>query len=342
MQPVEKTLEQSTILLSQSETTVQAAIAAVESESPSLSEKIEMLLAIATDLQQKPKSSQQLEAAIALYNKAIELSEETYPLFKARALAGKGTALRTIPSESAELLLSAKQAYELALPILQELASPKEVAEVEMNLGLVLQALVPFNQAKMQDAVQAYKRSLRVFNGLTHPQEYAILQNNLAIAYLSFSLAPEKEEMRQALAVQSLKEALQWITLKDHPNEYAMLQNNLANTLQYLPSTHPLENNLKALAAYDEALKVRTLQDTPLEYASTIANKANLLYNLPDDVEHPEVGNRQNLLQAKTYYQEALHLFSQYGELARGEIVASALTELEKELAAWKDGKTNH
>jgi len=211
MQPVEKKLEQSTILLSQSETTVQAAIAAIESETASLSEKIEMLLAIATDLQQKPKSSQELEAAIALYNKAIELSEESYPLFKARSLAGKGTALRTIPSEDPELLLSAQQAYELALPILRELASPKEVAEVEMNLGLVLQALVPFHQAKMQDAVSAYKRSLRVFNGLTHPQEYAILQNNMAIAYLSFSLAPEKEEMRQALAVQSLKEALEWI-----------------------------------------------------------------------------------------------------------------------------------
>lgn len=339
MQPVAKKLENSTGLISQSQTTVKAAIAAIESETASLSEKIEMLLAIATDLQKKPKSTQQLEAAIALYDKAIELSFKSYPLFKARALVGKGTALRTIPSESAELLLSAKQAYELALPILQELASPKEVAEVEMNLGLVLQALVPFQQAKMQDAISAYKRSLRVFNGLTHPQEYAILQNNIAIAYLSFSLAPEKEEIRQALAVQSLKEALQWITLNNHPNEYAMLQNNLANTLQYLPSTHPLENNLQALAAYDEALKVRTVRDTPLEYASTIANKANLLYNLPDDRDRPEAGNHQNLLQAKTYYQEALQIFSRYGELGRGEVVAAALVEVERELEAW--GESN-
>ncbi len=338
MQPVARKPEHSNTLISQSQITVKAAIAAIESETSSLSEKIEMLLTIATDLQQKPKSSQQLEAAIALYDKAIELAFKSYPLFKARALAGKGTALRTIPSEDAELLLAAKQAYELALPILQELASPKEVAEVEMNLGLVLQALVSFQQAKMQDAISAYKRSLRVFNGLTHPQEYAILQNNIAIAYLSFPLAPEKGEMRQALAVQSLQEALQWITLRDHPLEYAMLQNNLANALQYLPSTHPLENNLQALTAYDEALKVRTLQDTPLEYANTIANKANLLYNLPDDVEHPEAGNRQNLLQAKAYYQEALQIFSQYGELGRGEVVAAVLVEVERELLAWGDG----
>jgi hypothetical protein len=141
--------------------------------------------------------------------------------------------------------------------------------------------------------------------------------------------------MRDSLAVQSLTEALQWINLIDHPNEYAMLQNNLANALQYLSSTHPLENNLKALAAYDEVLKVRTLQDTPLEYASTIANKANLLYNLPDDINSPEAGNRQNLLQAKTYYQEAFDIFSRYGEIGRREIVAEALAEVERELEAF-------
>ncbi len=331
---------QSNILASQSQITVQAAIAAVESETASLSEKIAMLLAIATDLQEKPKSSQQLEAAIALYNKAIELSQETYPLFKARALAGKGTALRTIPSEDPELLLSAQQAYQLALPILQELGSPKEVAEVQMNLGLVLQALVPFQRGKIQDAIQLYQQALKTFNGLTHPQEYAILQNNIAIAYLSFSSVPEKKEMYQALAVQNLQQGLEWISLQNNPREYAMLQNNLANALQYLPSTHPLENNLKALEAYDEALKVRTLEATPLEYASTIANKANLLYNLPDDLDHPEQGNRQNLQQAQTYYQEALDIFSQYGELTRGEVVANALAELEQELAAWQEGET--
>ncbi len=337
MQPVETQLEESNLLLNQTQITLKTAMAAVESETASLSEKIEMLLAIAMDLQKKPKSSQQLEVAITLHNKTIELSEESYPLFKARALVGKGTALRTIPSQGPELLLAAREAYELALPILEELASPKEIAEAEMNLGLVLQALVPFHQAKMEDALQAYKRSLKTFSGLTYPQEYAIIQNNIAIAYLSFSLAPEKEDMRQALAVQSLKEGLGWITLKDHPQEYAMLQNNLANTLQYLPSTHPVENNLKALTAYDEALKVRTLEDTPLEYATTIANKANLLYNLPDDVEHPEAGNSQNLLKAKTYYQEALEIFTKYGDLGRGEVVEAALGELEQELAAWQD-----
>ncbi len=111
-----------------------------------------------------------------------------------------------------------------------------------------------------------------------------------------------------------------------------MLQNNLANALQYLPSTHAVDNNLKALAAYDEALKVRTPQDTPIEYANTLSNKANVLFNLPDDVDHPEGGNPNNLKQAKTYYQEAQQLFIRYGQQERAEVVAKALQDVETEL----------
>lgn len=311
---------------------VKAAIAALDSESATLPEKIEMLLEMAAGLQKKPKSSKQLHDAVALYQRAIDLCDREHPLLKARALAGMGTALRTIPSEGEQLLLEAKVAYETAIPVLQEHASPEEVAEAEMNLGLVLQALVPFNEARMQDAVQAYQRSLRVFTGKSYPQEYAILHNNIAIAYLSMPLASQREEMRQVLAVQSFEEALKWVTLTDHPVEYAMLQNNLANALQYLPSTHPVENNLKALTAYDEALKVRTAKDMPVEYASTISNKANVLYNLPDDIEHPEAGNCSNLMQAKTYYQEAQTIFTEYGDWERAEVVARALQEIEREL----------
>ena len=81
-----------------------------------------------------------------------------------------------------------------------------------------------------------------------------------------------------------------------------MLQNNLGNALQYVSSSHTVENNLRALDAYDEALKVRTRETSPLEYANTISNKANCLWNLPDDPEHPEAGNRANLTQANAYY----------------------------------------
>jgi len=136
----------------------------------------------------------------------------------------------------------------------------------------------------------------------------------------------------QAMAVQSFEEALQWITLIDHPNEYAMLQNNLGNALQYLPSSHPVENHLNAIAAYNEALKVRNPRDTPLEYANTVCNKANALCNLPDQLENPEVGNRNNLLQAREFYQQAGEIFLRYGQVEQAQMVAQLLQGVEGEI----------
>ncbi len=308
---------------------VNAAITAIDSESATIVEKIEMLIEMALSFQKQPKSPQELHKAIFLCQRAIVLCGEEHPLLRARAMAGLATALWTLPSKETDLLIQAKEAYEAALPILQEFASPEEVAEVQMNLGLVLQSLVLFNRAWIADSIKAYQKALQVFTWQAYPQEYAILHNNIAIAYLSMPLSSSQEDLRQALAVQSFEEALKWITLIDHPSEYAMLQNNLGNALQYLPSVHPVENNLKAIAAYDQALKVRNPRDTPVEYANTVSNKANALYNLPDNPEHPEAGNRNNLLQARAYYQEAQEIFIRYGQIEQAQMVAQLLEEIE-------------
>jgi tetratricopeptide (TPR) repeat protein len=303
----------------------------MESESATTVEKIEMLIEMAVGFQKKPKSSQELLEAVSLYYRAIDLCAEEHPLLRARATAGMGTALRAIPSEGSDLLMQALVAYQTALPILQELASPLEVAEAQMNLGLVLQSLVPYKKARIGDSIQAYQKALSVFTWQAYPQEYAILHNNIAIAYLS--MPSDGEGLSQAMAVQSFEQALKWITLINHPREYAMLQNNLGNALQYLPSSHPVENNLRAIAAYDEALKVRNPKDTPMEYANTVSNKANALYNLPDNPETPEAGNTKNFLQASSYYQEAQELFTLHGQIAQAQIVAQALQEIEAERA---------
>lgn len=317
-----------------SEETVKAALAAIDSESVTTGEKIEMLIEIATELQQRPKEISQLEGSIELYRKAIELCLNEYPHLKGRAMVGMAIAFRALPEEGPESLTKARKLLERALPILLEHASPEEIAESQMNLGLVLQSLVPFGGAKLTDSLQYYQQALRVFTPEAFPREYAILQNNIGIAYLSLPVHLDGGNLREGMAVQTFERALQYITLIDHPSEYAMLQNNLGNALQYAPSTHPVENNWRAVQAYDEALKVRNPRDTPLEYANTIANKANVLSNLPDDADHPEAGNRSHLQQARAYYQEARQLFLQYGQINQADTVEMAIAEIDRDLEA--------
>ncbi|MGB6300400.1 MAG: hypothetical protein WBF90_30090 [Rivularia sp. (in: cyanobacteria)] len=307
---------------------VKAAMEAIANTKAAAQEKIEMLIEVAQGFLKKPKTAQDLYNAIFLYDKAQELCGEDFPLYKARAKVGKGSALQAIPEENVDLLLQAKTVYEEALPILEELASPEETAEARMNLGLVLQSLASSNMARMTDSIQAYQEALQVFTWEKYPQEYAILHNNISIAYLSMSEGSQQQYLFEGLAVQSFEVALRRINLIEHPREYAMLQNNLGNALQYLPSSHPFENNSRAVIAYDEALKVRNSRDTPIEYANTIANKANALINLPDKLRQPEAGNQQNLLKARDYYQQALEIFTQHGQIQQAQAVSQVLQEL--------------
>ncbi len=312
---------------------VLAALAAIEAEDASVAEKVEMLMEMAMGLQSRPKSPQQLQQAVFLYEKALELCPAELYLLRGRIHARLATALQAIPGDDVESLKQARQNLEAAQKILKLEGSPEEIAEIEMNLGLTLQNLAACNAAPITAAISAYQRALRTFNAKSWPQEFAILQNNLATAFLSIPFSDERAKMREALAVQAFQEALKHINIIDHPTEYAMLQNNLGNALQYASSSHTVENNLRALEAYDEALKVRTRAAAPSEYANTIANYANCLRNLPDDPERPEDGNPGNLMRALEKYREAAAIFGACGEAQKAEIVAGAMEEIEAERA---------
>lgn len=316
---------------------VRAALAVADDEGASTVERAEMLMEIALGLQQRPKSPEQLHAAVELYDKALAVCPESQELLRARITARKGTALQAIPEEGTVCLERARADLDTAIPVLSRLGTPEEVAEAEMNLGVVVQALTGAGRARITDAISAYQRALRTFNGTKHPKEFAILQSNLATAFLSMPFTDERAKMREALAVQAFEEGLKVVDLIDHPSEYAMLQNNLGNALQYASSSHATENNLRALEAYDEALKVRTRETAPLEYANTIANKANCLWNLPDDPAAPEQGNRANLTKARGLYTEAREIFTSHGELEKARIVGEAVTEIAREILALPD-----
>ena len=309
-----------------------AALAAAEDETASPVERAEMLMEIAMGLQNRPKDASQLRAAVDLCEKALSLCPDEEAMLKARITARKATALQAMPGEDAAFLELARDAYKSVLPIFQSLGTPGELAELEMNYGLVLQSLAGLHRGRITDAISAYQRALRTFDKTRFPQEFAILQNNLATAFLSIPLADERAKMREALAVQAFEEGLRVVNFIDHPTEYAMLQNNLGNALQYASSSHPVENNLRALEAYDEALKVRSRANMPIEYANTLTNKANCLQNLPDDPAQPEQGNRANLVQARALYTEAREIFTVHGDSYKAGIVAEAAFQLEREL----------
>ena len=314
------------------ESQVQAALAAIEHEAATPAEKVEMLTEIAMGLQTRPRERADLDAAIRLYDLALEICPPDEALLRARITARKGTAHQALPDETPRSLEIARDCFEAALTRLSKDASPEEVAEAELNLGLVLQSLAGSARARITDAISAYQRSLRTFDRGAHPKEFAILQNNLATAFLSIPFTDERAKMREAMAVRAFEDGLAVVNIVDHPTEYAMLQNNLGNALQYVSSSHPVENNLRALEAYDAALKVRTRTTTPLEYANTIANKANCLSNLPDDPENPDEGNPRNLVAARDLYQEAREIFSERGEVEKARLVGEALAHIAAEL----------
>ena len=308
---------------------IDAALAAVKREEATPAERVEMLVEIAMGLQQKPKHPDQIQGAVRLYRKALEICPPEEGLLRERTRARMATALQLIPAPDARYLDQAVEALNQARPVLESLGVPEEVAEVDMNLGLILQSLADAGRARITDAISSHQKALRVFRRDSHPQEFAILQNNLATAFLSIPLTDERASMREALAVSSFEEGLKVVNLNDHPSEYAMLQNNLGNALQYASSSHAVENNLRALEAYDEALRVRTRRDMPVAYANTIANKANCLRNLPDDPTRPESGNTANQAEARRLLMEASKIFEQYGDPDKAGLVVEALSEME-------------
>ncbi|MFT3729977.1 MAG: hypothetical protein QM780_00935 [Hyphomicrobium sp.] len=313
---------------------VQAALAAADADTASPEERAEMLMEIALGLQIRPQSANDLVAAIELYRKAQEICPPEHALLNARIAARKATALQALPESGSQSLERARDELQSAIPAIREQGTTEELAEAEMNLGLVLQSLAGAGKARITDAISAYQRSLRTFDRVAFPKEYAILQNNLATAFLSIPFTDERAKMREALAVQAFEEGLKVVNLIDHPIEYAMLQNNLGNALQYASSSHVLENNLRAIEAYNEALKIRDRETTPLEYANTISNKANCLWNLPDDVGDPTSGNRKNIGAARDLYVEAREIFAAAGEQGKARIVAEALDQIDREVLA--------
>lgn len=315
--------------LARADAEVRAALAMAEDPAADPADQAEMLMEIARGLLLRPRSPQQLHDAVTLCRRALDRAPENRPLLAARIRALAGTAYQTLPDGGSDALREAEACFLAAQPALEAQGLPEEVAEVDLNLGLVTQALAEAGLARIQDAIARYHQALRVFTAEAFPREHAIAHNNLAVIYLSLPVHDKAGELREALAVQSFEQVLKTVNLVDHPVEYAMAQNNLGNALQYCPGGNRIANLLRAVEAYDEALKVRNARDCPVEYANTLANKANALANLPDDAAVPAAGNPRNRAAARALLAEAQALFLGHGLADNARMVAEALAGIE-------------
>lgn len=122
---------------------VRAALQAAEAETATPAERAEMLMEIGIGLQTRPKSPDEINSAIELYDKALTVCPGELALLRSRILARKATALQAMPEQGTKSIELARSIFEAIMPELTQLATLEETAEAEMNPGCASKASLP-------------------------------------------------------------------------------------------------------------------------------------------------------------------------------------------------------
>jgi tetratricopeptide (TPR) repeat protein len=208
---------------------------------------------------------------------AVTAARDSSPLLAAQLLGQLAALLKDDPDRFPEAVNHYKDAIQFAgdTPLVWLRA------ELWLSLGLTYQEQADGRRGMLLEAIKAYQQAIAC--GLSmdcHADLFAEAHNNLALAYLSVPPTAASDQLRMAVALQSFREALKVFTKEAQPERWASTTLNLANALQYLPSGHPAENLMQAVALYDEVLTVRTRASDPVGYARVLANQANALAHL--------------------------------------------------------------
>lgn len=199
-----------------------------------------------------------------------------------------------LDGELRALALAARAAWHLergdaglALPLMKQAAqaaapaSPPFAAALWSELGMLYQDRGGQSRAVLGEAVKAYQEAIHAgYDEARRPEQYGLLQNNIGLAYLAMPMIEASDRLRLAVAVQAFREACRVFTRDAHPEMWAAAQLNLANALQYLPTSHPVENLGAAVDIYEQLLGVRDREHDPVGYARVLANQANALAHL--------------------------------------------------------------
>ncbi|MFN7502909.1 MAG: CHAT domain-containing protein, partial [Dolichospermum sp.] len=215
--------------------------------------------------------AENLENAIAAYNKALEVSTRTdFPVQWATTQNNLGTAYSDrIRGDKADNLENAIAAYEQALEVRTRTDFPVQWAMTQNNLGNAYSDRIRGDKAdNLENAIAAYNNALKVRTRTDFPVEWAATQNNLGNAY---RISGDKADNLE-IAIAAYEQALEVYTRTDFPVQWATTQNNLGTAYSDRIRGDKAENLENAIAAYEQALEVRTPTDFPVENAETLFN----------------------------------------------------------------------
>jgi hypothetical protein len=211
-------------------------------------------------------------AARAL-DQAVTAAEPASPLLAAILLSQRAS----LPASASEQ----EACWRRALALAGDSPLPGLLADLRFGLAVVLHQQAETNRSTLVEAVQLYQLALQA--GITRedrPELWAQIQSNLGLAFVSMPMSDAGAKLRHAVAIQAFREALHVYTRETHPDAWASTMLNMANAMQYLPSSHPKENLMDAVTAYEELLSVRTRAHDPLGYARILANQGTALAHL--------------------------------------------------------------
>ena len=216
---------------------------------------------------------QDTSAALKHLTEAVDLARPASPVFAATLLGQ----MAQLGSGSCSAFTFCREAIDL----LADCADDRLRAEAWMHLGQVCQEQAGASRVVLVEAAQAYQQALR--HGLSlecNEDLYALAQNNIGLAYLAMPMTGAGDNLRTGVAIQSFREALKVYDRERNPDLWVSTQLNLANALQYMHSSHPEENLMRAVEIYEELLSMRQRAIDPVGYARILANQANALAHL--------------------------------------------------------------
>ncbi|MDB9314015.1 CHAT domain-containing protein, partial [Spirulina sp. CS-785/01] len=194
----------------------------------------------------------------------------------ARTQMGLGNAYwARIRGERGENLETAIACYHKALQVRTRAAFPQDWAMTQVCLGIAYSDRIRGERGEnLESAIASYHKALQIYTRAAFPEDWARTQMNLGVAYWARIRGERGENLETAIAC--FHKALPMYARAALPEDWAMTQNNLGEAYE------ALQQNDKAIQAYQLALEIFTPSSFPLYCLQTGRNLGNLAYTLQD------------------------------------------------------------